>query len=142
MSVKTRLVASIAAVIAVALAVLTAVIATLTSDQAQADGERYAASLAKSEATGVGAGISRQMGTALSLSRLLATTVTAQRGDRALADVIERDLLAADPSLLGVWSGFEPNAFDGRDAAYAGTPVPTPRAATCPTGSGTATPSR
>jgi methyl-accepting chemotaxis protein len=122
MSVKTRLVASIAAVIAVALAVLTAVIATLTSDQAQADGERYAASLAKSEATGVGAGISRQMGTALSLSRLLATTVTAQRGDRALADVIERDLLAADPSLLGVWSGFEPNAFDGRDAAYAGTP--------------------
>jgi len=79
MSVKTRLVVSTAAVIAVALAVLTAVIATLTSNQAQADGERYAASLARSEATEVGAGITRQMGTALSLSRVLGTTVIAHR---------------------------------------------------------------
>jgi methyl-accepting chemotaxis protein len=122
MSVKTRLVVSTAAVIAVALAVLTAVIATLTSNQAQADGERYAASLAGSEATEVGAGISRQMGTALSLSRVLGTTVIAHRGDRALADVIERDMLHDDRTLLGVWSGFEPNAFDGRDAAYVGSP--------------------
>jgi methyl-accepting chemotaxis protein len=122
MSVKTRLVVSTAAVIAVALAVLTAVIATLTSNQAQADGERYAASLARSEATEVGAGISRQMGTALSLSRVLGTTVIAHRGDRALADVIERDMLHDDRTLLGVWSGFEPNAFDGRDAAYVGSP--------------------
>jgi methyl-accepting chemotaxis protein len=121
MSVKTRLVVSTAVVMAVALTVLVTVIVTLSRDQAEADGERYAASLAASQAEQVGAGITRQMGTALTLSRMLGTTVGAGQGNRLLIDGIERDLLEADPTLLGVWSGFERNAFDGQDAVHANT---------------------
>src|SRR3712207_3577862 len=105
MSVKTRLVVSTAVVIAVALTVLVAVITTLTSNQAREDGERYAASLAASQAEEVGAGLTRQMGTALNLSRSLGTMIAAKQGNRGLVDAIERDLLDADPTLLGVWSG-------------------------------------
>ena len=123
MSVKTRLVVSTAVVMAVALTVLVAVITTLTGRQATEDGKRYAASLAASQAEEVGAGMTRQMGTALDLSRTLGTMVAAGQGNRTLVDAIERDLLTADPTLLGVWSGFEPNAFDGRDALHVGSPT-------------------
>jgi methyl-accepting chemotaxis protein len=122
MNVKTRLVVSTAVVMAVALTVLVAVITTLTGNQARADGERYAGSVAGAEAQQVGTGITRQMGTALNLSSTLGTMVTAGRGDRPLADAVERDLLKADVSLLGVWSAFEPQAFDGQDAAHGADP--------------------
>jgi methyl-accepting chemotaxis protein len=121
-SVKTRLLVSTSLVMAVALTVLVAVITTLTTSQAKEDGQRYAASLAASQAEEVGAGLSRQMRTALDLAQVLETTVAAGQANRGLADAIERDLLAADPSLLGVWSGFQPGAFDGRDAKHVGTP--------------------
>jgi len=122
MSVKTRLVVSTAAVIAVSLTVLVAVITTLTGNQARADGERYAAALADAQAQEVDTGITRQMATARNLSRILGTMVAAGRADRPLADGIERDLLAADDTLLGVWSAFEPRAFDGQDAAHTTDP--------------------
>jgi len=123
MSVKTRLVVSTAAVMAVTLAVLVTVITTLTGNQAQADGERYAASLAEARAQVVATGITRQMGTAVTMSHVLGTTVAARQANRQVVDAIERDLLAADPSVLGVWSGFEPNAFDGQDALNVGHPT-------------------
>jgi methyl-accepting chemotaxis protein len=123
MSVKTRLVVSTTVVIAVTLTVLVAVITTLTVDQARADGQRYATSLAASQAQEVETGITRQMGTALNLSRVLGTMVAVGRADRPLADVIERDQLAADETLLGVWSAFEPQAFDGQDAAHTTDPA-------------------
>ncbi len=36
---------------------------------------------------------------------------------------MQAELLAADPSLLGVWAAFEPNAFDGRDATHVTDPT-------------------
>lgn len=40
--------------------------------------------------------------------------------DRAQAVALHRKLLADGPLALGVWSGREPNAFDGRDAEFVG----------------------
>ena len=42
--------------------------------------------------------------------------------DRAVVDRMLQDALADHPDYLGVWAGFEPDALDGRDAAFAGTP--------------------
>jgi methyl-accepting chemotaxis protein len=122
MSVKTRLVVSIAVVLAVALGGLAAVVSTLTASQAREDGLRYAAGLAAAEAQRIETGLTRQLATAQNLSRTLAVMAAAQQGNRALADGIEHDLLAADPTLLGVWSVFEPNTFDGLDARNIGNP--------------------
>ena len=124
MSVKTRLVVSIAVVLTVALGGLVAVIATLTSDQAQRDGLRNATSLAVDQAQQVEAGFSRQRARRRSRWRpALSVEADGRQGDRDYADALERRMLAADPSLLGVWSAFEPQAFDGKDAAHLADPT-------------------
>ena len=41
--------------------------------------------------------------------------------DRAVADGILAEIQRNTPGILGVWTGWEPDAFDGRDADYAGT---------------------
>ncbi|MGO4685175.1 methyl-accepting chemotaxis protein [Hyphomicrobium sp. 2TAF46] len=38
--------------------------------------------------------------------------------DRARADGILRHLLESNPDILGVWTGWEPNAFDGKDVDF------------------------
>jgi methyl-accepting chemotaxis protein/methyl-accepting chemotaxis protein-1 (serine sensor receptor) len=40
--------------------------------------------------------------------------------DRVRADALHKKLLADNAFVLGVWSGWEPNAFDGRDAEFVG----------------------
>ncbi|MCU1670375.1 MAG: mcp [Blastococcus sp.] len=122
MSVKTRLVVSTAVVLAVALAGLVTVIATLTTNRARDDGMRYTSSLAAEEAQKVETGIIRQMGTAQALGQTLSVLAATRQGNRVIADSIERDLLAADNSLLAVWSAFEPNAFDNGDAGHVADP--------------------
>ncbi|WP_075290384.1 methyl-accepting chemotaxis protein [Pararhizobium arenae] len=42
--------------------------------------------------------------------------------DRAVADAILSRALEDNPFALGTWSGWEPNAFDGKDADFAGKP--------------------
>jgi len=52
------------------------------------------------------------------------TTLAAMRAhgvtDRSLYDQTLRASLIANPEVLGLWSGWEPEALDGQDAAYAG----------------------
>ena len=121
MSVKTRLVVSIVAVLTVALGGLVAVIATLATGQAQRDGLRNATAVAVEQAHEVEADLGRQRRTAESLAQALAAQTEGRRGERAYADALQARLLAADPTLVGVWTAFEPQAFDGYDATFAGT---------------------
>ncbi|MET3783228.1 methyl-accepting chemotaxis protein [Methylobacterium radiotolerans] len=55
----------------------------------------------------------------------LAAAASALRGggiqDRAVYDAMLRELLRANPDLIATWTGWEPNALDGRDRAFAGT---------------------
>jgi methyl-accepting chemotaxis protein len=126
MTVKMRLVASIAAVLAVTLAGLVTVVTVLTSNQAQDDGLRYARSLALSQVAQVETGLARQMNTAQTLARALGVMANGRQGDRAVADAIEREIVAADESLVGAWSAFEPNAFDGQDRLHVTDPTSDP----------------
>ncbi|MDC7675231.1 methyl-accepting chemotaxis protein [Asticcacaulis machinosus] len=63
-------------------------------------------------------------------ARTAQETVTAlsairQQGvtDRAVYDGVLKAGLETNPDLLGVWSGWEPNALDGKDAEFANTPT-------------------
>jgi methyl-accepting chemotaxis protein len=123
MSVKMRLTISTAVLLAIALAALVTVVTVLSSRQARADGMRYATSLADAEALDVGATLSRQMGVAHDLAQTLGAMAADRKGNRALADAVERNLLAADPMLLGTWAAFDPNAFDGQDARHVSDPT-------------------
>ena len=42
--------------------------------------------------------------------------------DRGLLNEILRGVLVANPGLLGIWTVWEPDALDGRDAMFAGAP--------------------
>jgi methyl-accepting chemotaxis protein len=118
MTVKMRLVVSIAAVLAVTLAGLVTVVTVLTSNQAQDDGQRYARSLALAEVAQVETDLARQMNTAQTLARTLGVMAYERQGNRLVADAIEHDIAAGDPSLLAAWSAFEPDAFDGQDGLH------------------------
>ncbi|HEY6643337.1 methyl-accepting chemotaxis protein [Povalibacter sp.] len=81
---------------------------------------QYAGELAKRGGNDVAVRIERALGTARSTAQALAGMKAAGLADRAAADAMMKGLLEGNPDLLGVWTGWEPNAFDGQDAHYAG----------------------
>ena len=42
--------------------------------------------------------------------------------DRRITDILLRRMIEADTNRFGAWTAWQPNIFDGRDAAFAGTP--------------------
>ncbi|WP_168172487.1 methyl-accepting chemotaxis protein [Cellvibrio sp. PSBB023] len=80
----------------------------------------YAAELAQHEALDV----KNQLENAMNASRTLAYALAGLRKvnpDRAVANALLREVLAQNPTFLGVWSGWEANAFDNRDNDYRNT---------------------
>ncbi|KOY80879.1 methyl-accepting chemotaxis protein [Lysinibacillus macroides] len=58
------------------------------------------------------------MDTARTLASNLETMVAKQKGDRDLANDMFRQLLEQNNTFLGVWTVWEPNAFDGQDEHF------------------------
>jgi methyl-accepting chemotaxis protein len=56
-----------------------------------------------------------------SLARTLLDDVESGRADRARASALMVSLLSPHPQFVGMATGWEPDAFDGRDSEYAGT---------------------
>ncbi|MDR9779837.1 methyl-accepting chemotaxis protein [Rhizobium redzepovicii] len=54
------------------------------------------------------------------LNAVLTTMKEMGDTDRAKADKVLRNMLQANPPVLGIWTGWEPNAFDGKDKEYVG----------------------
>ena len=71
-----------------------------------------------------GAGVIRdEVGAAVGTARDLANVVgalAASGGTRAAADAVLREVITSHSRYLGVWTGWEPGAFDGADAAHQG----------------------
>ncbi|MDA0525726.1 sensor histidine kinase [Methanococcoides alaskense] len=58
----------------------------------------------------------------MAIARTIENTLTVYNSsDRDEVNDILREVLIANPNLIGTYTGFEPNAFDGKDAEYAGT---------------------
>ena len=70
--------------------------------------------------------VKRQMNDAMDLSRFIATSLASFKAagltDRAQLNTWLKGQLEANPHMLGVWVGMEPNALDGNDAAFANQP--------------------
>jgi methyl-accepting chemotaxis protein len=116
-SLRLKLILAIVPIAVVAIAALT-LIAINTADQAQ----RKAVSGRLAELTGRHAaaedtGFREQEDTSTNLAAVMASY---RHGDRAEAERMLAQIARAHPSLLGFWLGYEPDAFDGRDAAFAG----------------------
>ncbi|MDP9394652.1 MAG: methyl-accepting chemotaxis protein [Actinomycetota bacterium] len=121
--VRTRITAAFALLVLVLVAGLVSVVSARSTAQSEEDGFSYGRELATRHAGEVRADFTD----ALTVARTLATiTATAKAGgalpSRRVADDVHRDLLEQHPELLAVWTGWEPNAFDGRDVAFRNKP--------------------
>ena len=56
-----------------------------------------------------------------SLGSILETMKQSGDADRGKANQLIRNMLAGNPEVLGLWTGWEPNAFDGKDADFVNT---------------------
>ncbi|MCO5156583.1 MAG: methyl-accepting chemotaxis protein [Aquamicrobium sp.] len=87
--------------------------------KAASAGEMRAA--AQNSAAAIQGGIASRMQVVYTLRDTMQAMSAGLGGDRALADSVLIQMQANAEGLLGVWTGFEPNAFDGRDAQFANT---------------------
>ncbi len=74
--------------------------------------------IAKSEALTTEKRIGRNARIADALGSVLEVMKASGETDRARADRTMRHLLESNPDILGIWTGWEPNAFDGKDADF------------------------
>jgi methyl-accepting chemotaxis protein len=122
-SLRTRMLVWIGLAVAAGSAVTVLVVASLAARKTRADGEQ----IAQLQANGIGYRAEQKVGAALDSARSLAEMFTGllqgtEPRSRASADAVMREMLARHPDYLGIWSCWEPNAFDGRDAEFVNAP--------------------
>ena len=119
-SLAARLLIPIVGVTAAALTSLVAVVATRSATLAEKEATDGVQQMAQRYAREV----ERELQTTITTARGLALTFEGWSGSsatpsRVMADAAIRRLLEGNPSLLGIWTVWEPNAFDGRDSTFA-----------------------
>lgn len=76
----------------------------------------------RASAVAIESGIASRMQLVYTMRDTLQAMSDGRRGDRATADRMLMQIQSATPGILGVWTGFEPDAFDGRDSYYIDAP--------------------
>ncbi|WP_027995534.1 methyl-accepting chemotaxis protein [Simplicispira psychrophila] len=103
-----------------------AITLTLLSRQTSALQHRTALQYTTQLATSEGNKVTRNLEQALDAARTLAQGLSSLKSsglaNRASADALLKGVLSGNPAFLGVWTGWEPDAFDGQDSAHAGQP--------------------
>ncbi|MBN1171792.1 MAG: methyl-accepting chemotaxis protein [Micromonosporaceae bacterium] len=121
-SVTWRITVMAVAAFTVSTGILVFLVSQDASGTAQRDAVRYAETLTRQEAGLVDRELSLAMQSAADLARML-ETATAQ-GMMSRAEVAEtvKAVLRSHPEYVGSTAIWEPNAFDGKDAQFAGKP--------------------
>ncbi len=117
---KARLVVGVVLTLVIALGALATVVTVRVQSRARSDAELYAQQLAGRGADAAG----EQLSSGLQIAKDLANALIADRSapnGRAVGDLTIFATLKSHAGLYGAWTGWEPNAFDGRDAAFRNT---------------------
>jgi len=119
---NSRMLLSIGCAVFVGLAALTIAVSLRAVRSARAD----AFALNHKTAAEIAARLEYRLGTAIGTARTLSEAfsgwIAHGKPSRAEADAMLRGALAGSPDYIGVWTLWEPNAFDGKDAEFANTP--------------------
>lgn len=114
-----RMLLSVGAAAFGGLGIVTAMVAFQTSRAARLE----AIARAEQQAALVGERVRQRLNESMGVARSAALTfegIKATKPDRAMADAVLRQTLEKNPGMLALWTVWEPNAFDGRDAEFAG----------------------
>jgi methyl-accepting chemotaxis protein len=120
-SIKAKLVLGVVAMLALTLALLVTVISLRSSDVAERQAVDYAEELAQHQAATVRAEISAALASTADVAGSLVAMRASGPVSRAQVDGVLLDLISRHPQYVGVSTAWEPGAFDGRDAEFAGT---------------------
>ena len=123
LSLRAQMLLMLVGVVAAGLGLTLAVLMARTAELEQAAALRHAQTLAERQGDAAAQGLRQALTTAQTLAaslQALHQTQLPAAHKRGLGDAILRTALEQAPRLNGTWSGWEPDAFDGDDAAFAG----------------------
>ncbi|MFC7534088.1 methyl-accepting chemotaxis protein [Actinoplanes sp. GCM10030250] len=116
-TIKVRVVASMMVMLVVAMAAVVTYITSRNTADARETGFAYAEETAKHNAAEIEKTLLGGLRTARDLAVVLEANAS-NNASRAAANAEMRALLDGHEDYLGVWSGWEPDAYDGRDRRY------------------------
>ena len=116
----TRLLLPICGVTLAGLVLLIGLVATRSTRDATRGADELLQQMAYRYADEADRTLEESLGPARALATAFGTMVAGGKADRSVADSVLKATLIANPQVIGVWTAWEPNAFDGADAAHAG----------------------
>ena len=122
LSLRAKLLLLVVCIVLLGFALTVAVLTRQASAMQQNTALLYAEELAARNAAQVAADLEGALLAARTLAHALGGMKAAGRAERVAADALIQGVLAGSPRFLGVWTAWEPNAFDGRDAEFVGKP--------------------
>ena len=119
LSLRTQMLTVVACIILAGFA-LTLSILTWQAGQMQREAAlQYAGELAAHNGRAAAVPLQQGLEAARTLAAAMVALKASGHADRQTANAILRSVLEKNPRFVGVWTGWEPNAFDGRDADFA-----------------------
>ncbi len=120
MSMKWRIVAPIGIILVVGIAVIIMVIARDYSASASAMSLENLRIAAASDANAIKADLDQTFGSMRTFGAVLESAAGTDRANRDYYNAMMKRILLNNNDIATIWTGFEPNAFDGKDAEFAG----------------------
>ncbi|MFC2973588.1 methyl-accepting chemotaxis protein [Azotobacter bryophylli] len=121
-SLRTRLLLWVISIVVVGSAVTVTVLSRQAASMQHETAMAFTRQLAENNGAKVTARIEKGLDAARVMGDALGSMRAKGKADRAAANALLEGVLAGNPDLLGTWTGWEPNAFDGQDGQYVGQP--------------------
>jgi methyl-accepting chemotaxis protein len=122
MSLRTRLLLLVTCIVLLGFAITLTLLSRQTSTMQYQTALQYTTQMAISEGDKATHNLDQGMDVARTLAQALGGMKAAGVAHRAQADALIKGVLSGNPEFLGVWTGWEPDAFDGQDSAHASLP--------------------
>lgn len=120
-SIKFKLAFPIIFIAVLVLGTMTFVMSVKTHNMAEVSATDKTVATAEAYANNIKLEIESGLTIARNLAHVLEAFKKTDRTDRSTVAVALREVLTKNKSLIGVWTGWEPNAWDGKDGEFAST---------------------
>ena len=122
LSLRTRLQLLVTLIVLVGYAITLTVLTRQAGTLQHQAGLQYTTQLATNEGAKATRDLTHALDSARTLAQALGSLKSSGLAQRASADAMLKGVLNGNPSFLGSWTAWEPNAFDGQDSEHVGLP--------------------
>lgn len=122
MKLRSMLLVSILIVVLIAFSAAVGIVSYKARNMALSDAEKIASGMGQRYGLQVTGHLNHGLRTARNLRIMLENMVKTDTADRESVNLILKDTLEENPAFFGVWTCWEPDAFDGADADFRNSP--------------------